>query len=146
MISKIPAHPHAHILLHDLHLSIRSGQTLHLSTHQHSGEKTGHRCLWSIMYLWLTLLFNSQDSVSHHMCSLVGYFQLSLLPTCTNGAAQRRSYHVKPLLMQLVTDHEPHSWLVLVKKVNRCFCDPVAGEYGFYEINKNMKFSVIIAN
>ena len=52
------------IHLHSLHLDAQYGQTWHLLTQLPSGERTGRRLLWSTTLLLLTLLSDSQVSIS----------------------------------------------------------------------------------
>ena len=78
---------HLHGLhLRGLHLHTQHGETWHLSTQLRSGERTGRRLLWSTTLLLLTLLSDSQASISLVMQG----------PCCTNlhkwGLTQSPSY------------------------------------------------------
>jgi len=79
------------IHLHSLHLDTQYGQTWHLLTQIRSGERTGRWLLWSTTLLLLTLLSNSQVSISLVICGLwwtiSGQVKAHVVLTCTNGVS-----------------------------------------------------------
>jgi len=79
------------IHLHGLHLDTQYGQTWHLSTQSHSGERTGCRLLWSTILLLPTLLSNSQVSISlviHGFWLTVSkQVKAHVMLTCKNGVS-----------------------------------------------------------
>ena len=76
------------IHLHGLHHDAQYGQTWHLSTQLHSGERTGRRLLWSTTLLLPTLLHDSQVSISlitHGLWwTISGQVKAHVMLTCIN--------------------------------------------------------------
>jgi len=76
------------IHLHGLHLDAQYSQTWHLLTQLRSGERTGHRLLWSTTLLLPTLLSDSHVSISlviHGLWWTVsGQVKAHVVLTCTN--------------------------------------------------------------
>jgi len=104
------------IHLHGLHLDARYGQTWHMSTQLHSGERTGRQLLWSTILLLPTLLSDSQVSISFVIHGLwwtvSGQVKARVVLTCTNGVS-----HITFLWLWPATDHETHCWHLPINRI-----------------------------